>query len=80
MTDTLSRRDALALAAAVTLAATPAQAMAPEQTPGAIDSATMVGKRLRVIRPGQPVTMDYSDSRINIEVDDAQKIQRVFIG
>ena len=80
MTDTLSRRDALALAAAVTLSATPAVAMAPAEPSATPDASFMLGKHLRVIKPGQPMTMDYSDSRVNVEVDDTQKILRVFIG
>ena len=40
----------------------------------------LIGKKLRLIRPNQPVTMDYSDSRVNIEVDESGTILRVAIG
>lgn len=35
---------------------------------------------VRVIRPGDAVTMDYNPDRINIEVSDAQRILRIFCG
>lgn len=34
----------------------------------------------RIIRPGQAVTMDYSPDRLNIELDAANRIQRVYCG
>lgn len=37
-------------------------------------------KTVRVIRPGQAVTMDYRDDRLNLELDAAGKITRVFCG
>ncbi len=45
-----------------------------------LTTATLLGKSLRVIRPGQAVTMDYSTDRVNIEVDEANRIRRVYIG
>lgn len=45
-----------------------------------LTTATLIGKTLRVIRPGQAVTMDYSEDRVNVEVDDANRIVRVHIG
>jgi hypothetical protein len=35
---------------------------------------------IRVIRPGQAVTMDYSETRLNVEVDAADRIIRIFCG
>lgn len=37
-------------------------------------------QRMRVIRPGQAVTMDYSAERLNIAVDGAERISRVYCG
>lgn len=37
-------------------------------------------QRMRVIRPGQMVTMDYSEARLNIAVDEAERITRVYCG
>lgn len=61
--------------------------MAPPQrrspradAPAPLTSETMVGKRLRVIKSGDMMTMDYSEDRINIEVDDQNTIIRVFVG
>ena len=34
----------------------------------------------RIIRPGQGVTMDYSQTRLNIEIDRSERIARVFCG
>lgn len=93
MTTTPSRRSLFALAglalggAALSRAAlangeTPSSAEAAETAKPAptLSSADMLGKRLRVITPGQMVTMDYSEDRINIEVDTASKITRVYVG
>ena len=33
-------------------------------------------KVVRVLRPGQVVTMEYSEQRLNLYVDDANKVQR----
>lgn len=35
---------------------------------------------VRVIRPGMAVTMDYSAARLNIEVDEVERISRVTCG
>lgn len=37
-------------------------------------------KGLRVIRPGQAVTMDFRDDRLNVELDAAGKVKRVSCG
>jgi hypothetical protein len=37
-------------------------------------------QQVRVIRPGQAVTMDYSPARLNIEVNGAERISRVSCG
>ena len=38
------------------------------------------GVILRVIKPGQPVTMDYSDARVNFLLDAKGKIKQVTCG
>jgi hypothetical protein len=38
------------------------------------------GQPVRIIRPGMVVTMDYSESRLNIEIDGAEVIVRVKCG
>jgi hypothetical protein len=40
----------------------------------------MIGMVLRVVHPGDAVTMDYREDRITIEVDDDNVIQRIAIG
>jgi len=37
-------------------------------------------RSVRVIRPGQAVTMDYSGSRLNIELDASGRVVRVHCG
>ena len=39
-----------------------------------------LGRNVRIIRPGQAVTMDYSESRLNIEIDAAEVIVRLSCG
>ena len=34
----------------------------------------------RWIHPGEPVTMDYSQDRLNIELDEANKVTRLSCG
>ena len=34
----------------------------------------------RIIRPGQAVTMDYAPNRLNIEIDESERIARVYCG
>lgn len=41
---------------------------------------TFEASAVRVIRPGQAVTMDYSPRRINFELDRTGRIVRVFCG
>lgn len=40
----------------------------------------VIGKQLRVVEVGKPVTMDYSEDRLNILVDRHGKIVRVYLG
>jgi len=66
--------------------------MPPEDACGAPDLQGLVGQQrstldrmrfavpLRVIEPGMAVTMDYSAQRLNIELDAAGRIQRVYCG
>jgi hypothetical protein len=63
-----------------------------EDTCGATPFARLIGqdatalerelilRQVRVIRPDMAVTMDYSEGRINFEVDDANLITRIFCG
>lgn len=37
-------------------------------------------KNVRMIRPGQAVTMDYSPTRLNVELDGADRILRMSCG
>ena len=37
-------------------------------------------QQLRVINPGQMVTMDYLEGRLNIAIDDQDRISRVYCG
>jgi hypothetical protein len=73
------------------VAEAPAPALPPEEDAcGAQALQGLVGKPLdalallqaptRVLRPDQPVTMDYSATRLNIAVDDGDRILRIFCG
>ncbi|MGL6209221.1 MAG: I78 family peptidase inhibitor [Paracoccaceae bacterium] len=48
--------------------------------PASVLQTMKFGQLVRVIRPGQAVTMDYSEDRLNIEVDGAEVISRVSCG
>ena len=43
-------------------------------------AADMIGKTLRVFHTGDALTMDYSPSRVNIELGPDDRIVRVFVG
>lgn len=59
----------------------PLQRRSPQaQESAPLTSESMVGKRLRVVKTGDMMTMDYSEDRVNIEVDDENRIVRVFVG
>ncbi len=45
-----------------------------------ISAEWMVGMKLRVVHPGDVVTADFDDERVNVHVDDAERIVRVTIG
>ncbi len=49
------------------------------QPSGTLDSLRLA-QRTRVIRPGQMVTMEYSEARLNIALDEAGRIARVYCG
>ena len=84
----------LALTACVEMAPVPPAPVdpMPVNACGALDLQFLVGERasvletmrfsqqVRVIRPGQAVTMDYSPARLNIEVNGAERITRVSCG
>ncbi len=48
--------------------------------PASVLAATTFLAPVRVIRPGDAVTMDYNPSRINFELDAADRIARVTCG
>ena len=70
----------------------PSKVRPPElATCGAIDLLNMVGKpitaldpstleRARIIRPGQAVTMDYIAARLNLDLDEQDRITRIWCG
>lgn len=70
----------------------PRQPPAAPDTCGLADVAGFMGRAagklpaeggwetIRVIRPGQAVTMDYSPTRLNVEVDGANQILRMSCG
>lgn len=84
---------ALAMLAACDMAPTPGPGLPdPEaDTCGAARLADAIGapisavdvdslRPVRVIRPGQPVTMDYRFDRLNIELDAEDRVVRVTCG
>ncbi|MBP7002419.1 I78 family peptidase inhibitor [Amaricoccus sp.] len=46
---------------------------------GSLDASALPEPR-RVIFPGQPVTMDYREDRLNVEIGKDDKIARVYCG
>lgn len=50
------------------------------QTEAVLAAMTFRAGTVRVIRPGMAVTMDYRGDRLNIELDSAGRIQRVYCG
>lgn len=50
------------------------------QPEAALDALPPPDGPLRVIRPGMAVTMDFSPARLNIELDGAGRVARVFCG
>jgi hypothetical protein len=80
MTD-FERRTALALLAGSALAAGNAQAADTPQTPrDAALCPEVLGKFLRVARPGEAITMDYRADRLTIEVDEKSRIKTIRVG
>jgi hypothetical protein len=53
---------------------------ASEATVAAAQAAAGATGALRVIKPGQPVTMDFRADRLNVEVDDGNAIVRITCG
>ena len=60
-------------------------------TCGAVDLQDMVGQKIaripadtraqaRIIRPGEPVTMDYHTARLNFDLDASDRIKRIWCG
>jgi hypothetical protein len=48
--------------------------------PASVLQTMKFGGPTRITRPGQAVTMDYSESRLNIKIDKAERIARVTCG
>lgn len=48
--------------------------------PAAVLETMRFGQPVRIVRPGTAVTMDYSEGRLNIEIDAAERITRVTCG
>ena len=48
--------------------------------PATVLQTMKFGTVTRIIRPGQAVTMDYSERRLNIHIDGAGRIERVSCG
>ncbi|QEE34316.1 hypothetical protein FTO60_00520 [Octadecabacter sp. SW4] len=40
----------------------------------------LIMRAVRVIRPGMAVTMDYSAARINFDISESQRIERIWCG
>ena len=83
------------LLAACTQVLSPDLISDPEPDPnvcGAVELQGLVGQRAnmldtmrfsqptRIIRPGESVTMDYSPNRLNIEINEAERIATVSCG
>ncbi len=79
MTHKLARREAIfgVVAGGAGLLAACAHAADSEKT---LTSEGMIGLKLRVIHPGEVVTMDYNEGRLTITVDKDNRIQSVRIG
>ena len=75
-TNKIDRRTALLLSAALTALA---PSIALGQT-GVLTTEDMIGKSLRVIRPGEMVTMEYNPERLTMEVDGDDRIIAIRIG
>lgn len=70
----------------------PAVPAPAEDTCGASSRAALIGQpatalelvyilgQVRIIRPGDAVTMDFSESRINFDLDSTDRIVRIFCG
>jgi hypothetical protein len=48
--------------------------------PATVLQTMKFGTVTRIIRPGQAVTMDYSETRLNIAIDKDERIERVTCG
>ncbi len=49
------------------------------QPPSALDAVRLI-QPVRIIRPGDAVTMDFREDRINFELDGQDRIARVYCG
>ncbi len=48
--------------------------------PASVLQTMRFGQQVRIIRPGMAVTTDYSETRLNIDIDTNEMISRVFCG
>jgi len=48
--------------------------------PASVVQTMRFGQTVRILRPGDAVTMDYSAARLNIEIDARQRVVRVGCG
>lgn len=74
------RRSMLALAALPMANGDAQAAPTPNESTADLTATSMTGRTLRVINPGDAVAMDYTAGRVNIELDEQNRIKRVFIG
>lgn len=61
-------------------AATPSPAPSPSEALLQQPVSQLIGKRLRALKPGMAMTMDYREDRVNIETDETGRIVRIFVG
>lgn len=80
------RRQAVRGAATVSLAAvaaflsSPRAGRAQATVEPVLTADDMIGKSLRVYHTGDPVTLDYREDRLNIELDSDDRIAKVSVG
>lgn len=48
--------------------------------PASVLETMLFAQQMRIIRPGQAVTMDMIETRLNIQIDENDVIQRVYCG
>jgi hypothetical protein len=78
----LDRRTTIALLAgsAIGVAISGDDAMADAPRDAAMICPEVLGKFLRVAKPGEAITMDYQADRLTIEVDEKNRIKAIRVG